>query len=556
MKREICLIDIVVCFFLALGISAAPYYINTGACHFYLSFVLTAFAEFFVLVLAFTVARKTISCYLQYALRRNDNTVIDRIMAKKSSVLVASGIILLFWIPVLIALYPGTMINDSWGQLQQYIRFLNGENALYDHHPVVVTMIMGRIIMTAQKFTGSLTRAFFIYVFIQAVFTSLAFSASIVYAHVRLRIGNGAVLCMLFVYCLLPVFPASVQTISKDAFSAWLFVFYMLLFTEGVRTKGEVFSNILFIILLTVLGLLCALTKKVNTYVVLFSLLAMFVFVRNKRIWLIIPILTISVSMLVLMPAFLKAHDIRLGGKQEMLSIPYQQTARYVKEHPDDITEDEYQVVDKLLDMSDLAERYNALNADPVKGYHERGTKKEYIDYLKVWLAQGIRHPCCYFDAFNAMIAGWFSSTEYVPLMTMDWHSQLDTSLIPEYNAKRFGFFSYTAKNYQQFYDNLYENPLLKFFFSYNTFAVIIPAFVFTTVTSVGKQSKNRYWLVVVPVIFSLLLGCFLAPVSIHFEGRRYLYPLTYTTPLMLAFCIYTYKESRKCYSAKREIIP
>ena len=70
----------------------------------------------------------------------------------------------------------------------------------------------------------------------------------------------------------------------------------MLLFTEGVRTKGEVFSNILFIILLTVLGLLCALTKKVNTYVVLFSLLAMFVFVRNKRIWLIIPILTISVG--------------------------------------------------------------------------------------------------------------------------------------------------------------------------------------------------------------------------------------------------------------------
>jgi len=44
-------------------------------------------------------------------------------------------------------------------------------------------------------------------------------------------------------------------------------------------------------------------------------------------------------------------------------------------------------------------------------------------------------------------------------------------------------------------------------------------------------------------MFFSLALGCWLAPVSIHFEGRRYLYPITYTALLMLAWCRYSLRK-------------
>ena len=548
MRRKIAIRDYIICFLLAAAISAAPYYIRDGVCRIDLSFVLSALAVFVILAVFFCSVRAAIAaCVCQSAEKLPAS---DIMFSRRYSLVLLALIILVCWTPVLTVLYPGTAINDSWGQLKQYIRFSNGENALYDHHPVFVTLIMGKTIMTLQAITGNLQSAFFIYVLLQAVFTSFAFSASILYAYRKLEIGKCAALCMLFLYCVLSVFPTSVQTISKDAFSAWLFVLFELLFIEGVRTGGEIFSDFRYLLLITLLGLLCSLTKKVNTYVVLLSLTGLFIFVPKKRGWLIIPVVVISGIMLAGMPKILETNNIRFGGKQEMLSIPFQQTARYVKEHPDDITEEEYRIIDKLLNMSDLAERYNAINADAVKGYHERGTKNTYIQYIKVWIAQGIRHPQCYIDAFNSMIAGWFSFSEYDPLMSMNWHNQLDNSLIPEENTKRHGIFAKTAESYRLFYDSLYENSLLRFLFSYNTYAVIIPAFTVSTLFGDIKQRKRRLWIAALPILFSLFLGCFLAPLSIHFEGRRYLYPLTYTMPVMLSLCVFAIRE-QFCQSAE-----
>ncbi len=543
MKRKLSMVSLIICFLLALAISAAPYYLEEEVCRISLSFILTALTNFLVLTGGFFIAETVITHYVCQVIRNQTDPVSDRILARKYSMIFCALLISACWIPVLVALYPGTLINDSWGQLQQYIRFLNAENALHDHHPVLVTLILGKMILTVLKITGNMQSAFFIFVLIQAVFTSFAFSASVHYAYRKLKVGKHAALCMLFLYCFLPIFPVSVQTVSKDALSAWLFVLFELLFIEGIRTQGEVFSDLRYLLLVIVLGLLCSLTKKVNSYVIILSLAGMFVFIPKKRGWQIIPIIVIFVSMFVIMPKILRMNNIPFGGKQEMLSIPYQQTARYVKEYPDDITEEEYQSIDKLLTISDLAERYNAFNADPVKGYYEKGTKSMYINYIKAWITQGIRHPWCYIEAFNAMISGWFSFSEYDPLMSMDWHDQLDTTLIAEENAQRHGIFANTAESYIKFYHNLYKNSLLRILFSYNTYAVIIPAFTVSVLIGSKKQRRKRLWIVVLPVLFSLFLGCFLAAVSTHFEGRRYLYPLTYTMPVMLALCIFARKD-------------
>lgn len=117
--------------------------------------------------------------------------------------------------------------------------------------------------------------------------------------------------------------------------------------------------------------------------------------------------------------------------------------------------------------MDTLAESYLPTNADPVKGYSQRAEDHDYIDYLKVWTKQGLRHPNVYISAFNCMAAGWFSWYECIPLMNNDWRSAHITELIPEW-------------------------------------------------------------------------------VSIHFEGKRYLYPIIYSAPLLAAWCMYVYKEDRE----------
>ena len=92
---------------------------------------------------------------------------------------------LLLWLPLLMALYPGTLINDTWGQLQQFIISIKmgdiTQNILTDQHPIFDTLFMGLLIIPIVELTGNWHIAIFIYVLFQALLTSLAFSYSILY---------------------------------------------------------------------------------------------------------------------------------------------------------------------------------------------------------------------------------------------------------------------------------------------------------------------------------------------------------------------------------------
>ena len=71
---------------------------------------------------------------------------------------------------------------------------------------------------------------------------------------------------------------------------------------------------------------------------------------------------------------------------REALSIPFQQTARYVKYHGDDVTEEERKIIDHILEYDTLAENYQPDLSDPVKNkYNKYTTREELKQYFKVW---------------------------------------------------------------------------------------------------------------------------------------------------------------------------
>ena len=546
-KNILALIDYIFCAILSFAITAAPYYINEGTCKFSLGYIMSVIVSFLLLI-GVTYA---IRYYLNNKLWPNADkttkvsTYLDTLYRKKYAILYITIIILAAWIIPLVFLYPGTIINDTWGQLQQFISYMDSNGTLSDHHPIFDTMVMGILIVPLSKLTGKWHMVMFLYVLLQAVLTSLAFANTVSYVYKKLRLGSRITTGMLLVYCVLPIFPASVQTISKDSFHSWGFVFFATYFIEIVRTKGTKLKDNSFLFKLILSALFCCLTKKIGVYVILLSLLMVFVFQKRNRFRLLIPILCTVLLMNIIMPVVNNAFQIIPGGKQEMLSLPFQMTARYVTNYEDEITEEEYIVLDKVLTMEDLVDRYDPINADPVKDYYQKGEDSDYVEYIKVWLKQGLKHPGTYIAAFNNMVAGWFSWDEYDPVMNMDWRSQLNTDIIPEWVATR-GFSEKIADAYQELYHNLYEIPVLQIILSYAFYASLIPAFVFCTVFRRWKIQKNKYWLAVLPSIFSIILGCWLAPVSIQLEGKRYLYPVVYTAPLLLMWCVYIYKINKR----------
>lgn len=540
--------DYFLCAVLALAFTSSPYYINTGTCKISVAYCVTAVVSFTVLILITWLLRSLIKNNIWKLLNRESrcSAFVSVFMKKKNHVSLLAGVMLLIWLLFLLCLFPGTLINDTWSQLQQFMTFTAGEGVLSDHHPIFDTLIMGVLIVPLSQLTNYWHLVIWCYVLLQSYLTCLAFSYTINYVYRKLDLNSNAVIVMFSIYSIWPLYPASAQTVSKDALFSWIFVFFTLEFMEIVRSEGTVLKKEKFIIKFIALAIMCSLTKKVGVYVILLSLFCLFLFLKNYRKRIGFSFLCISVFMLGVMPAVKNNLNVIPGGKQEMFSLPFQQTARYVKYHSDDITKEEYAVIDRLLCMENLADRYNPTVADPVKGYQERGSTEDYIAYIKVWLSQGIRHFGTYLVAFNAMEAGWFSWQKYDPLMNMDWHNCLNPEMIPEWVSVRNDFSIKTADAIQEIYNNLYDIPLLTILLSYGFYASIVPAFSMATVLRKWNNKKIKYWLGLIPIYLSLVLGCWLAPTSVEYEGRRYLYPITYTMPIMLAWSLYVYKVNLK----------
>lgn len=539
--------DIIFTIFLALAFTAAPYYINDGNCKVTLGFILSSISFAVLLLFIVYVLRKFLSEYKwnedKYTLKLA--VYWNKLLSGDHATLWMTMIIFASWLIPLCLLYPGTFINDTWGELQQFIGFTNGSGTMSDHHPVFDTLVMSIIIVPLSQITGKWHLMIFIYVLLQAVLTSLAFANTANYALKKLDMGIRITTILVLSYCLLPIFPAAVQTVSKDALHSWGFTFFIVLYIELIRTNGKAIKEKNFLLKFLLITSYCCLTKKVGFYVVLLSLSLAIIFVKNNRKYLLIPIGASILLMNVIMPIVRTTLQISPGGKQEMFSLPFQMTARYVKFYGDDITDEEYEVLDKVLTMETLADRYNPTDADPVKDYYQKAEDKYYAKYIKVWIKQGLRHPEVYISAFNSMLSGWFSWSEYAPLMNNDWRSQHNTELIPEWVPIR-RITDSTANAYQEMYHNLYNTPVIRIFLSYGFYASLLPAFAVCTVFRKWEIKEIKYWLAIVPNLFALMLGCWLAPVSYQLEGKRYLYPVVYTIPIIIVWCLYIYKSNKR----------
>ena len=136
-------------------------------------------------------------------------------MESRFHIFIVACLIFICWLPALWFLYPGTLINDTWGELIQFIKFTAGDPVLSDHHPVFDTFLLGAMIVPFSQKTGEWHYAIFFWVLLQSFLTSLAFSCTVDFVYKKLKPGIRAVLLMILFYCLLPIYPASTQTRKK-----------------------------------------------------------------------------------------------------------------------------------------------------------------------------------------------------------------------------------------------------------------------------------------------------------------------------------------------------
>lgn len=309
---------------------------------------------------------------------------------------VCLGILLAFWAPYLILCYPGSVSTDGIYQLGQAI----GAAPATNHHPWFSSLLMG---MFCQG--GNWEVGIYLYVLLQSLVCAAAFAGICV----QLRRMTGSWVwptgALLF-YGIVPTWGGYAQTYIKDTLFYGVFAGFFLCAIVVIQRRGRCGWPAW--VGLFLLGLLGALLRNNGLYVAVPSLLCMAVVFGSKRAR--VTMAAFALGILALYSAWgklLPLWGVEPGSVREMLSLPFQQTARYVRECGEEMTPQQLEVVSNVLDLEAILERYDPRVADPVKNtYH--GDSQDLKAYFGLWLECGLKRPDIYVEATLDMVFGYF----------------------------------------------------------------------------------------------------------------------------------------------------
>ena len=364
-----------------------------------------------------------------------------------------------------------------------YLNLINPNVLLNAHHPVVHTAILGTCVQLGMSLFGSENAGLLIYTTMQFSLTALV-TAYLVSSLRRFGVGiiPRAVVLAFFVF--MPLFSNYAVLITKDvlfADSVALLVVQMAKLLvpgagvravpagEGERSGFATMSSVpvalqpaldiepspatgmritalpvlipfmprdWFLLVLASLG--CTFLRNGGLVFPLAACVLVIAFhaldarrARRtatgapRRLWIGVLAVALLSTMLyggftkVLMPAF----DITPGSRREVLSIPFQQTARFVRKHDGAnagiadgtgtadglVTDEERAAIDDVLDYGTLAGRYDPDKSDAVKNkFNEDATSEQLAAYFKVWSRQFLKDPGSYVSAVANNYYGYF----------------------------------------------------------------------------------------------------------------------------------------------------
>lgn len=324
-------------------------------------------------------------------------------------------------------------------------------------------------------------------------------------------------------------------TIIKDTLFSWISVWYFLATLEIVRTGGSWLSERRWFIAFVVLSLLLALTKKTGIYVVCVETVVLLVCYRKQWIKLLFAGAVPSLTIWVLFPVLVfPALSVLPGGEQEALGILFQQTARYVVEHGDEVTDAEKVAIDAVLPYDQLPELYEPLNRDRVKDEYRLETVQsaDKQEYYRVWLSMFLRHPSSYIEATFANIAGFFNPANRFTIYTTQGQEVDQNSKAHFYDATE--PLRAAIKEWNVWLSNV---PVLGLFMHDFIYGSLVPLTCFVLLWA----RRRLQAMVPIVVLVVLFIGSYLiAPVA----WTRYLYPLIYIAPLLVGLCSLAYFTS------------
>lgn len=462
-------------------------------------------------------------------------------LLEKHPFLFSLGLILLLWLPYILSFYPAILSPDPSFQIRQFFGIPNkysdyavmlDENVtITNHHPVLHTLLLGSCLKFGNML-GNDNLGLFLYTIIQILILSCVLAYTIKYMTDR-KVPFKFRLGALLIYGLVPMFPFYAMSAVKDVIYSALLILYILMMYHFMKTHKKIKVTRWIAFLILILGIL--LFRNNGFYVLLLSFPFLFIRKLNRKRLILLFVCFVAFHFSynnVILPYF----KITPSSIREVLSIPFQQTARYVGEN--ELSQDEYEIYDKILDMSDLAKRYDPELSDPVKNkFNKYTTKEELIEYFEYWGKGLLKDPGTYIEATINNVYGYFYP---VPI---NWYLyyKFDDRIVDNGFDYHYNDFS-TARNVLSGIGNAFVYiPIVGFVsnIGFNTWIL------FFLVTYLINRKKYKSIVYLTPALVTLLI-CVASPANAYF---RYAMPYIFSMPVIIGLFVkeVDYEKRQDC---------
>lgn len=469
------------------------------------------------------------------------------------SILAFSAVMALLWLPWYIANFPGGTYWDTYYQIFQvypenhpiaiipweemYDRTLT-DAWLVDHHPIMTTLIYGAFGWVSDQLTGNWMAGVAIFCALQGVAHVVAFTAACAYMR-RVGCPCALVLAAYAFFALMPFVSTWAMCMVKDSMFGLFFIGYFMMLFECVRGRGQMFApdnphRIRNILLFTLAALGLCLTKKTGIFIVLFTTVCALMgkAYQNRasirKAFATQALSCVLIACIILPGLIFPLINVIPGGKQETLGPMLQQTARYVLEYGDEVTPQERETIGRVINYSLLADEYAYDFEDSIKyRFNLLATEADLIEYYKVYVAQGLRHPDAYFAAIMSLAGFYVSPTAFINIRMVTVDTKMgDDQRYMLWNPK--GALTEYRLALDRAYQRLGETPVVNLPLLIVTYVLWLPAFLLYMLWR--YRSCRPAALMLAP--FAVLLAfCVIAPVY----DARYIVPVLDTVPLL--FC-------------------
>ena len=444
-------------------------------------------------------------------------------------------IVLICRIPVFLAYYPAAMSYDFG---RQYIEAMKGHIWFYDYQPLIHTELIRIFYLLGLKL-GSVETGMALLCLFQILVTSAVLAYTISF---MVRVTGKSFVFPVFtvLYALLPMHEIISVIMTKDVFFSAFFVLFICLLYE--RTIRKSIPLDIAIILTAVLNITF---RKNSVYAMVFMIFAYLIYEKKVRdkVFSALLILLCIIAGKGAHNAMVTGFDCIRSGNAEMYSVPMMQLMRTYVNQADNLTDEKYKMIYKVLPLEAPGISYDPHVSDCVKnysGYREEIWEGGVGNFFEEWKSIGLAYPNEYIDAFLFLNKGYWYLPDRDYAEVFGVGAENGKGLLHTYNCTAGIEGGVTETCYAPHVRRFFETVINENgFFKWPVLNLLFrPAFyfwlmIFTVFESLRRKRRIGLIMLTYPMFYMATL--FFGPLVY----LRYMYPIILSLPVMMSVIFY-----------------